>query len=93
MNGKTHPSSTVQPTAKGSLAIDVADLSKTYRTGFYMNQLVTPLEQCSFSVSAGETFGLLGPNGAGKTTTIKCLLGIVSPTSGTGTLLGKPLGD
>ncbi|MEO0852523.1 MAG: ATP-binding cassette domain-containing protein, partial [Cyanobacteria bacterium J06648_11] len=84
MNGKATLSTPTSSSAAGPLAIDVADLSKTYRTGFYMNQLVTPLQHCSFSVSTGETFGLLGPNGAGKTTTIKCLLGIVSPNSGTG---------
>ncbi len=44
-------------------------------------------------MSAGEIFGFLGPNGAGKTTSIKMLLALVEPTSGTGQVLGKPLGD
>src|SRR5512142_2990109 len=44
-------------------------------------------------VLQGEVFGFLGPNGAGKTTSIKMLLGLVSPTSGSGKLLGAPLGD
>jgi ABC-2 type transport system ATP-binding protein len=74
-------------------AIAVAGLSKTYRTGFWLTKVVTPLKDFSLTVARGETFGLLGPNGAGKTTTIKCLLGIVEPTSGRGMLLGKPLGD
>jgi ABC-2 type transport system ATP-binding protein len=47
----------------------------------------------SLSVSAGEIFGFLGPNGAGKTTSIKMLLGLVTPTDGCGTVLGRPLGD
>ncbi|HYN88995.1 MAG TPA: ABC transporter ATP-binding protein [Ardenticatenaceae bacterium] len=47
----------------------------------------------SLAVKRGEVFGFLGPNGAGKTTTIKMLLGLVTPTEGEGTLLGKPLGD
>ncbi len=47
----------------------------------------------SLSVQPGEVFGFLGPNGAGKTTSLKMLLGLIAPTAGTGTLLGKPLGD
>jgi ABC-2 type transport system ATP-binding protein len=46
----------------------------------------------SLDVRAGEIFGFLGPNGAGKTTSVKMLLGLVEPTSGSGTLLGAPLG-
>jgi len=46
----------------------------------------------SLSVPRGEVFGFLGPNGAGKTTSMKMLLGLVHPTSGTGRLLGAPLG-
>lgn len=42
----------------------------------------------SFSVQRGEIFGLLGPNGAGKTTTIRMLLGLLTPTSGAGAVLG-----
>ena len=47
----------------------------------------------TLQVEQGEVFGFLGPNGAGKTTSIKMLLGLVTPTSGTGLLLGAPLGD
>jgi ABC-2 type transport system ATP-binding protein len=50
------------------------------------------VEGLSLAVRAGEVFGFLGPNGAGKTTSIKMLLGLVEPTSGTGTLLGARLG-
>lgn len=69
------------------------NLRKVYRTGFWMNQKVESLKDCSLTVYQGETFGLLGPNGAGKTTLLKTLLGIVHPTSGKGVLLGKPIGD
>jgi ABC-2 type transport system ATP-binding protein len=45
------------------------------------------------TVGRGEVFGFLGPNGAGKTTAVKLLVGLTSPTSGSGRLLGAPLGD
>lgn len=68
-------------------------LSKSYRTGFWLNKVVRPLKQCSISVYPGQTFGLLGPNGAGKTTLLKTLLGIIRPSAGRGFVLGEPLGN
>jgi ABC-2 type transport system ATP-binding protein len=47
------------------------------------------LDDVSFEVKKGETFGLLGPNGAGKTTTIQLLCGLLRPDSGMVTLDGK----
>jgi ABC-2 type transport system ATP-binding protein len=47
----------------------------------------------TLEVLQGEVFGFLGPNGAGKTTAVKMLLGLVAPTSGSGELLGAPLGN
>ncbi|MEX5303236.1 ABC transporter ATP-binding protein [Kocuria sabuli] len=49
----------------------------------------TVIEDLSFDVSAGETFGFLGSNGSGKTTTLRALLGIYQPTAGTLHLNGK----
>ncbi|MBN2247383.1 MAG: ABC transporter ATP-binding protein [Coriobacteriia bacterium] len=43
----------------------------------------------TMSVPQGAVYGFLGPNGAGKTTTIRCLLGMLKPTSGSATLLGE----
>jgi branched-chain amino acid transport system ATP-binding protein len=40
------------------------------------------LSDVSFSVAEGEIFGVIGPNGAGKTTLFSCLVGALSPTSG-----------
>ncbi|HET9136872.1 MAG TPA: ABC transporter ATP-binding protein [Candidatus Kapabacteria bacterium] len=54
---------------------------------------IPALQGVSISVGTGEIYSLLGPNGAGKTTFIKCLLGIVFPTSGSGYILGQPLGS
>ena len=53
----------------------------------------TAVEDLSLTVERGEVFGFLGPNGAGKTTSLKMLLGLVKPTSGSGRVLGAPLGD
>jgi ABC-2 type transport system ATP-binding protein len=47
----------------------------------------------TLNVRRGEVFGFLGPNGAGKSTSIKMLLGLIKPTSGTATLLGRSLPD
>ncbi len=69
------------------------ELTKVYRAGFWLNQKIASLKNCTLTVHEGETFGLLGPNGAGKTTLLKTLLGIVRPTSGQALLLGKPVGD
>ncbi len=51
------------------------------------------VKSLTLQVIRGEVFGFLGPNGAGKTTSIKMLLGLISPTSGTASLLGAPLCD
>jgi ABC-2 type transport system ATP-binding protein len=50
---------------------------------------IIALEDVSFEVEKGETFGLLGPNGAGKTTSIKVLCGLIKPDKGTVSLDGK----
>jgi ABC-2 type transport system ATP-binding protein len=47
----------------------------------------------SLDVPRGEVFGFLGPNGAGKSTSVKMLLGLVKPTSGNASILGKSCGD
>jgi ABC-2 type transport system ATP-binding protein len=61
-------------------AISIEKLSKTF-IGKKRTR-VEALKNLSLSVGRGEVFGFLGPNGAGKSTTIKCLLGLLSMTSG-----------
>ncbi len=46
------------------------------------------LEKLDLTVTKGEVLGFLGPNGAGKTTTIRCMLGLLRPTSGTVKIFG-----
>src|SRR6266511_4003990 len=67
-------------------AIKTEELRKVFGDRAAVKGLTLQVEQ-------GEVFGFLGPNGAGKTTSIKMLLGLVSPTSGTATLLGEPIGN
>jgi ABC-2 type transport system ATP-binding protein len=45
----------------------------------------------SFAVAKGEVFGFLGPNGSGKTTIIKALCGLLTPSEGTGRILGMDI--
>ena len=68
------------------------NLSKTYKVGFWGRNLKA-LEGLSLSVEKGEIFGLVGPNGAGKSTSIKLFLGLIRPTSGSGTIDGHPIGS
>ena len=73
-------------------AIETSHLRKDYG-GTLGRGAFTAVQDLSFAVPRGQVFGFLGPNGAGKTTTINMLLGNIAPTSGTATLLGKPIGD
>ncbi len=59
----------------------------------HIAQRIEAVKGLSFNVEPGEIFGFLGPNGAGKTTTIKMLMGLVHPSAGSATLLGRPIGD
>lgn len=77
--------------AGGSGGADVADvietrgLTKRYRGG----QLA--VDRLDLSVPTGSVFGFLGPNGSGKTTTIRMLMGLIAPTAGSASLLGRPM--
>jgi ABC-2 type transport system ATP-binding protein len=65
--------------------VSVRDLRKSYGE-------VEAVRGLSFEIGPGVCFGLLGPNGAGKTTTIEILEGLLAPTSGDVTVLGRRWG-
>ena len=73
-------------------AIEIQGLTKEY-VDVWGKQRVQAVKSLDLTVEEGEIFGFLGRNGAGKTTTIKMLLGLLFPTAGDATLLGKPMGD
>ncbi|WP_328319068.1 ABC transporter ATP-binding protein [Streptomyces sp. NBC_00388] len=65
--------------------IETHALTKRFRGG----QLA--VDRLDLTVPRGSVFGFLGPNGSGKTTTIRMLLGLITPTSGAASLLGRPM--
>lgn len=65
-------------------AINTEQLTKFYGK----NRGITDV---NLSVEEGDFFGFIGPNGAGKSTTIRTLLGLISPTRGSGKVLGKDI--
>lgn len=75
-------------TATGSeTVVEVRGLTKRY------GPRLTAVDAVSLSVRRGEVYGFLGPNGAGKTTTLRMLLGLVRPSAGAVSVLGRPPGD
>jgi ABC-2 type transport system ATP-binding protein len=62
-------------------AIEIENLTKVY-------DKFTAVNNVGFKVKKGDVFGFLGPNGSGKTTVIRMIMGLISPTSGTGKVLG-----
>jgi ABC-2 type transport system ATP-binding protein len=63
--------------------IEVTNLTKRFGSTLAVADL-------SFSVEPGRITGFLGPNGAGKSTTMRAILGLVRPTAGSTTVLGRP---
>lgn len=85
--------------------IETEDLSRVYKTyqkpeglmnsikGIWERKYETKiaLDKTSIKIESGKIIGLVGANGAGKTTLLKILSGLVTPSSGTATVLGyKP---
>lgn len=68
----------------GIPAISASDLTKIYGER-------AALSHGSFIVPAGSVCGFVGPNGSGKTTTIRMLLGLITPSGGSATVLGESI--
>lgn len=64
--------------------LDLRGLRHLYGTTVALRDVTLQLEP--------GAVGLLGPNGAGKSTLLKILLGLLEPTAGSGSVLGRPLG-
>ncbi len=62
------------------------DLTKSYGSQ-------VALEKMNLELPKGKIVGLLGPNGSGKTTFIKLVAGLLTPTSGSVTVMGEPIGE
>jgi len=77
---------------QNGLVIEARKLTKIFRD-FWHRPKVTAVHGIDLEIRQGEIFGLLGPNGSGKSTTLKMILGLLHPSSGDLTVLGKPPHD
>ena len=72
--------------------IETKNLTKVYKD-FWGRPRLKALDALTMDVHRGEIFAIIGPNGSGKTTTMKLLLGLLFPSEGEATVLGRPPTD
>ncbi|MCW2783109.1 MAG: transporter ATP-binding protein [Marmoricola sp.] len=72
------------------LVVETRELTKQYGRAETGRLAV---DRVSMTVRRGEVYGFLGPNGAGKTTTLRMMLGLIRPTAGSASVLGRPAGE
>ncbi|MFF3501109.1 dipeptide ABC transporter ATP-binding protein [Streptomyces sp. NPDC003247] len=79
----------------GKRLLKVTGLGKTFRGASLLRRRVeaNALREVSFEIARGESLGLLGETGSGKTTTARCVLGLLTPSSGTIELDGIDISD
>ena len=68
--------------------VEARGLTKTFHD-FWRRPKVNAVAGIDFELRRGEVFGLLGPNGSGKSTTLKMILGLLHPTAGDLSVLGR----
>jgi NitT/TauT family transport system ATP-binding protein len=66
--------------------LEIKDIAKTYGTGATATHAIGGV---SFTIEAGEFVCVVGPSGCGKTTLLKCIAGLLRPTSGEVVLRGR----
>ncbi|HJP15444.1 MAG TPA: ABC transporter ATP-binding protein [Acidimicrobiales bacterium] len=70
--------------------LKISQLSKRYRR--FRHSPTVAVDTLDLNIEEpGQVIGFLGPNGSGKTTTIRCMLGLIKPSSGSVTLLGSEM--
>jgi ABC-type oligopeptide transport system ATPase subunit len=76
-----------------SALLQVRHLVKEFRQGglFRPTAVTRAVDDISFEIMQGETFGLVGESGCGKTTTGRCILRLIEPTSGQVLFKGRDL--
>lgn len=70
--------------SNNGISIQTLELNKAFGP-------IQAVRDLNLEVPSGGRFGFLGPNGAGKTTTVRMLSGLMKPTSGSATVLGKDI--